>query len=241
MPRALALSLLLTASLQGCVTYEYEHEFWLRTDGSGTVHVSGRPALWGAFKGVGDPRYGVAHATSDQVRELFERSGLHVRQVTVTERAGAPVLFVSADFDDVNKLGASPAFPDLKIGLRPEGERLVLEGEWARPQATHDPQDPRWFLGLMAVRFHLPARVYTHKNAWQGVERGNITSWRQDVAKGLGGARLEFGASLDRRSILGTTATLFAVTIGLGVAILAGFLYWAWRKGRREAARAAGL
>ena len=33
----LAASLLVVAGLRGCVTYEYEHEFWLRVDGSGTA------------------------------------------------------------------------------------------------------------------------------------------------------------------------------------------------------------
>ncbi|MCL4817754.1 MAG: hypothetical protein KJ067_01345 [Vicinamibacteria bacterium] len=240
MLRAFALSLLLAASLKGCVAYEYEHEFWLRVDGSGTVNVTGRPALWGAFKGLGDPRDPAAHATREQARALFERSGLSVRRVTLTERQGQPYLFVSADFDDVNKLGGTPAFPDLTIGLRREGEHLVLEGDWVRPGATGDP-GPEHHEGLMAVRFHLPSRVYAHKNAFEGVERGNITSWRQGVASALGGGKLEFGATLDSRSILGTTATLFAVTIGLGVSILAFFLWWAWRKGRREAAAGRGV
>ena len=51
MSRALA-ALLLAISLRGCVAYEYEHEFWLNTDGSGTVYVTGRPSLWAAFKGL---------------------------------------------------------------------------------------------------------------------------------------------------------------------------------------------
>ena len=34
LPR-LAAVLLLAAGLRGCLTYEYEHEFWLRVDGSG--------------------------------------------------------------------------------------------------------------------------------------------------------------------------------------------------------------
>ena len=50
--RRLALTLLAAAALRGCVAYEYEHEFWIRVDGSGTVNVTGRPELWTAFKGV---------------------------------------------------------------------------------------------------------------------------------------------------------------------------------------------
>ena len=74
----LAVGLLLLVTLPGCLTYEYEHEFWLRVDGSGTVNVTGRPALWTAFKALGDPEDPDGTATKEAVRELFERSGLEV-------------------------------------------------------------------------------------------------------------------------------------------------------------------
>ena len=92
-------------------------------DGSGTVNVTGRPALWTAFKSLpldeSDP-----DAMKKAARELFERSGLAVRRVTVTRRRGHRYLFVSADFKDVNRISYTPAFPDLRVGLRREGGRL---------------------------------------------------------------------------------------------------------------------
>src|SRR4249920_982618 len=94
----LAALVLLAAGTRACLTYEYEHEIWLRVDGSGTVNVTGRPGLWTAFKGLGDPRNPEATATPEAARALFERSGLHVRRVTLTRRGGHPYLFVSADF-----------------------------------------------------------------------------------------------------------------------------------------------
>jgi hypothetical protein len=90
--------------------------------------------------------------------------------------------------------------------------------------------------GLMAVRFHLPSKVYEHKNAFSGVERGNIVGWRQDVAQALDGRGLDFGAVIDRRSILVSTVALFAGAILLALALLGGALYWVVRKGRRAAA-----
>lgn len=227
----LALAVLLLGSLKSCVAYEYEHEFWLRVDGSGTVNVTGRPSLWGAFKGLrpdAEPA-----ALRDAARALFERSGLQVRRVTVTRREGRPYLFVSASFADVNRIGGSPAFPDLKIGLRPDGENLVLEGLWQKPAAAATAGEPE---GLMAVRFHLPSKVHSHKNAFEGVERGNIASWRQDVAQGLSGRALDFGVTMDRRSILGSTVTLFATAIGLATVILGAALYLVIRRGRQRAA-----
>jgi hypothetical protein len=234
----LALLLLLAAPLRSCLVYEFEHEIWLRVDGSGTVNVTGRPALWTAFKGLGRAEDPEGTVTPGAVRELFERSGLRVRRVTLTRRGGQPYLFVSADFDDVNRLAGTPAFPDLRLGLVRDGERLRLSGDWARPPGTSQP-DARHREGLMAVRFHLPAKVYSHRNAVEGVERGNIVSWRQDVAQALDGRSLELGAVMDRRSILGSTVLLFAGAIVTALALLTLGLYLALRRGRRQRGAAA--
>lgn len=229
----LAVLLLVTAGLQGCIAYEYEHEFWIRVDGSGTVNVTGRPALWTAFKGLGpteDPE-----AAREAARALFERSGLRVKRVTITRREGRPYLFVSAEFADVNRLSGTPAFPDLTIGLRPEGDRLVLEGTWSGPSPPPRlPEGERD--GLMAVRFHIPAKIHQHKNAFAGVERGNIVGWRQEVARALEGGRLDFGVTTDRRSILLSTVALFALTIVLALGLLAIAFALVVRKGRAGAA-----
>lgn len=229
MPKVLA-ALLLAFSLRGCIAYEYEHEFWLDVDGSGTVYVTGRPALWAAFKGL--PASDATSAESRRaVRELFERSGLRVRRVTWTHRKGRPYLFISADFDDVNRLAGTPAFPDLEISLRPSGDRLSLDGRWRRPDGLPAaPPGDRG--GLMAVRFHLPSRVYEHRNAAEGLERGNIVAWRQDVSVAADGQPLPFGAVIDRRSILFSTVALFAGAIVLGLSAVALVVYLTFRKGR---------
>ena len=224
--RRLALTLLAAASLRGCVAYEYEHEIWIRVDGSGTVNVTGRPELWTAFKGIAVP--GEEDDAREAARRVFEESGLRVRRVTITRRGGRPYLFVSADFDDVNRLAGTAAFPDLRLALRPDGERLRLEGTWTPPPAARGaPADD----GQMAVRFHLPSKVYEHRNAMDGVERGNIVGWRQDVRAALAGGRLDFGALIDRRSILVSTIGLFATAIVLALAILGGVILWVRRRG----------
>ncbi len=233
--RSVAL-VLLAAATRACLTYEYEHEIWLRVDGSGTVNVTGRPALWTAFKGLGDPRNPDATATPDAARALFERSGLSVRRVTLTRRGGHPYLFVSADFRDVNALAQTPAFPDLALGLRGEEGRLRLDGRWARPPAALD-IGIRDREGLMAVRLHLPSKVYSHRNAADGVERGNIVSWRQDVAEALDGSPLDLGAEMDERSILLSTVLLFGTAIAVALAILFAIFYALVRRGRRDLAR----
>jgi len=231
--RIAALTLLLSGA-RGCVTYEFEHEFWLRVDGSGSVSLTGRPGLWAAFKNVA-PIEADDTALRSAARLLFEASGLEVRRVTLTRRGGQRYLSVSADFEDVNRLWGTPAFPDLRIFLNQEGERLRLAGSWARPIDSPD-IGARDHEGLAAVRFHLPSKVYEHKTAFEGVERGNIVSWRQDTALALDRRPLEFGALMDSRSILWSTLGLFATAIGLALAILAATLYLVIRKGRRAGA-----
>jgi hypothetical protein len=222
MAARLALVVLLVAGLRSCVRYEFEHEFWLDVDGSGRVSVTGRPDLWAAFKGLSADAS--EEALEQRAREVFER------RVDVTHRRGRAYLFVAASFDDVNRLAGTPAFPDLRLGLRPDGERLRLEGVWERPlstRATTAEED-----GLVAVRFHLPSKIYQHENAPDGVERGNIVGWRQDVAAALRGGRLAFGAQLDRRSIFYSTVGLFAGAVALALALLAAIVYFVRRKGQ---------
>jgi hypothetical protein len=155
----------------------------------------------------------------------------------ITRRAGRPYLYVAAEFEDVNALSASPAFPDLKIVLRREGDRLRLEGEWRSLAASLPPAETD---GLMAVRFHLPSKLYEHKNAADGVERGNIVGWRQEVAAALRGEPLRFGALMDQRSILSSTVVLFASAIALAALILSVAVYAVVRRGRRDLAREGG-
>jgi hypothetical protein len=237
LPR-LATALLLVTALRGCLTYEYEHEIWLQVDGSGVVHVTGRPALWTAFKSLpldeSDPE-----AMKAAARKLFAESGLDVRRVTVTKRRGHVYLFVSAAFKDVNRISYTRAFPDLRVGLRREDGRLMLDGSWQRPiEALPGAGAEKDGDGLMAVRLHLPSRVYSHRRAADGVERGNILSWRQETASALEGGRLEFGASMDERSILSSTVMLFAGAVVLAVVLLAIALWAVVRQGRKDLGRA---
>lgn len=231
------LALLLASPLSGCLAYEFDHEIWLRVDGSGTVDVTGRPELWTVFKEAGDPEA----LTPGSLRALFERSGLRVLEAARTRRDGRPYLFVSAEFDHVNALGGTPAFPDLVIGLRREGEDLVLEGRWTA-LAIDDPPAARSD-EVVAIRFHLPARIHSHRNAADGVERGNIVSWRQSLARALAGEPLEFGARMEDTSILRSTLLVFLSAGALGVGLVGLGLWLFWRHGRRALEResASGL
>ena len=99
-------------------------------------------------------------------------------------------------------LRTRPAFPDLRIGLGARAGGCVLDGSWQRPLEAARSAQERPRDGLMAVRFHLPSKVYEHQNAADGR--------RARQHRGLAAGRrprrsrrpLEFGADMDGRSIL---------------------------------------
>jgi len=110
----IAALLFLAALLQGCLAYEYEHEFWLRVDGSGTVFVTGRPGLWAAFKGLGRPDALEATVTREAARALFERSG--------ATACGAPAAIIQ----DLGSTFGSSGLRASKVSLSSWAKRPVF-------------------------------------------------------------------------------------------------------------------
>lgn len=231
--------LVLAASLQGCVAYEFEHEFWLKTDGSGSFVITAPPWIWNAVKNVGDAGKLDATVNEETVAALFRSIPVRNARVRKVTRDGRPYITVSADFDDVNALSGTAAFADLDVALRREGERLRLAGAWRRPLASGAAKGDD--AGLMAVRFHLPSEIYEHRNAFEGVERGNILSWRQDLRQGLTGAPLEFGATMGSTSVLSATLGLFGLAILTGLAVIGAALFVFTRRGRAAHAGSAAI
>jgi len=224
--------LLLAASFRGCVTYEFEHEFWINTDGSGSFVVTAPPWIWNAVKNVGDPTNLDATVNEQTVGALFQDPGILNPRVLKVRRQGRAYITVTATFSSLNALVGTRAFPDLVVALRREGDRLRLFGVWRRPQRSGAASGEE--SGLMAVRFHLPSEIFEHRNASLGVERGNILSWRQDLRGGMAGAPLDFGATLGTTSVLRTTLGLFALAVLAALGIVAGVLLLFTRRGRRR-------
>ena len=110
------------------MAYEFEHEFWLNTDGSGSFVVTAPPRVWNAAKNVGDPKNPDGTVNEQTIAALFHDPAIHNARVRKVTRDGRPYITVAADFTDINSLAGTKAFPDLEIGLRREGERLRLEG-----------------------------------------------------------------------------------------------------------------
>ena len=84
------------------------------------------------------------------------------------------------------------------------------------------------------MRFHLTSKVYEHRNAVDGLERGNIVSLALRTWREPPGRPVEFGFLAGDRSILFSTMGLFVAAIVLGLSLLALALYLTARKGRRQ-------
>lgn len=218
--------------MRGCLTYEFEHEFWLKTDGSGSFVVTAPPWVWNAVKNVGDSRNPEATVNEQSVGALFRSATILNPRVRTVTRNRRPYITVAADFSDVNALVGTRAFPDLVVALRREGDRLRLFGVWRRPPSAGTAQGDE--SGLMAVRFHLPSEIYDHRNASSGVERGNILSWRQGLGGGLAGAPLDFGATLGTRSVLSATLGLFGLAILTALGLISLIVVLVTRRGRKR-------
>jgi hypothetical protein len=217
-------------SLIGCVRYEYDHEFQLRLDGTGSAKITGQPIFWSWCKGIGSTDDPSGTVNDASVRQVLESAGLRVRRVITTQRNGNTYVSASVDFSDINQAANSAAFPDLGLRLERQGDRYVLRGVWRC--AYIPPGAANATPGLVAVRFHLPSKVYAHDNAANGVERGNILTWREETAQALSGRELRFGAVMDQRSILHSTILLFAASIAMAVVCIAVTLWLVSRRGR---------
>ena len=101
-----------------------------------TVNVTGRPALWTAFKSLPlDPHGRPGRRSGEAARELFERSGLEVQARHAHDHAGGQrYLFVSADFADVNRISCIAGVPGPANRRAPRGRSACsLDGSWQRP------------------------------------------------------------------------------------------------------------
>ena len=241
--RARRLSSSSRPALRGCVAYEYEHEFWLRVDGSGTRQRH-RPARAVGAPSRAWPRRGPEGTpTREAARALFERSGLRVRRVTLTRRGGRPLpvrLRRLRRREPPARHAGLPRPRDLSAAAA-RASGCALDGQLAAPGRA-GPRRAAADDGLMAVRFHLPSKVYEHKNALDGVERGNIVGWRQDVRAGARRA----GASRSARSW--TARSILSPRSGSSRSPSSGWACPCWRlglvpapfrKGRRRERRGA--
>jgi hypothetical protein len=207
------LPLLLLLASAGCTTYEYEEEIFLEVDGSGRIRMSGSTAAVEALHGI----------RAEMAKSLFE--GIVVHSVRETERGGQMLVHVEASFTRWENLCQVPAFRGRACRFtRADTDReLELSIPSAPAAALVDRAAP------VAFRFHFPSAV-RHHNSPNGIERGNIVSWK----RAFDGPPLDIRVRFDRRTLLAERISVMGKALFLVVASIGTALLWMRRKGRRE-------
>ena len=187
MARAASFVCSLALSLRGCVAYEYEHEIWIRVDGSGHRQRHRAARAVDGVQGRRAARGRGRHAARPRAR-LFEDSGpARAARDPHAARRDGPTCSSPPTSTTSTAWPGRRAFPDLRLGAAPAtasgcGWRALARRRGA--PAARRPSD-----GLMAVRFHLPSKVYEHQ---QRVRRASSagTSWAgaRTCAAALAGA-----------------------------------------------------
>jgi hypothetical protein len=85
---------------------------------------------------------------------------------------------------------------------------------------------------IVAVRLHLPSRIEFHNAPSKTVDRGNIVGWEQSMRDRLAGVPLDIEVQMQPGTILVSTLSVFAASVGLALAALVGVAWWLVRKGR---------
>ena len=245
--RGAALVLLLV-SLAACSgrgfgrQYEYDEQLYLDPDGSATIIVNASiPALI-ALHGLALDPAPRARIDRDEVRAMVEEPGLEIAKVSrVWRRDGRQFIQISAEIDDVRKLGATKLFRGHHVTFTesPDGTREYRQEVGASATAAPAPGAYGWTgAELTAFKLHLPSRIHAHNvrdidtNATGSVERGNILTWEQRLSDRLAGKPIAMHVTMEAGSILYTTLWLFAASFGAALLLLVFVIWRIIRRGR---------
>ncbi len=221
--------------------YEYEEQIYLDLDGSATVIVNASIAALVALRGLDlnpDPN---ARFDPGAVRAAYAAPGVRVGRVSRPwSRHGRRFVQVRLDVDDIRRLGADPPFAPATFRFTRSDDTIQYE-ETVGPPTGRPVGDVGWTGGeLVAFRAHMPSRVLYHnvRNLADGspgdIGRGNILSWEQTLKDRLRGAPLDMDARIEASSILRTTLWLFGVSTVAALLLLAGWIAWMVRRGRKS-------
>ena len=230
------VSLVWTAA---CTQYEYEEEFQLAADGSGTVRISGSERLWRGIHDLEDEGNGLSLAA---VGSYYGVEPLRITSLTETERDGQRYLHVQLDFDRIDAFCEHPANRHRHCAFEPLENHNQLRGQFGMAPArvrssqeladgvassAHDLDPPS-----VAFRFHLPSIVQFHNGV--ELERGNIVRWQTSVEDYLAGEQVPVEVRMDNQSILALTLRIVLISVAIVLAALVLTLAWLYRKGRRQ-------
>jgi hypothetical protein len=83
---------------------------------------------------------------------------------------------------------------------------------------------------LVAIRLHLPSRVFFHNAPSKEIERGNIIRWEQTLADRMKGQPIDIEAHMEAQSILVRTLALFGSMVALAALTFAIVIWLVMRR-----------
>jgi len=225
--------------------YEYEEDLYLSLDGTATLVVNSSLAALVALRGLEIEVNPATRVDLNRIRAAYQSPVTRVTRVSPPwRRAGRRFVQIRIDVADVRKLNEVSPLAWSRYSLEVQNGHHVFEqkvGASALKRGTL--QNVGWDGSeLVAFRLHLPSRILWHNsrdldtNEPGDTKRGNILAWEQHLADRLDGRPVNIRVVLDSQSILHRTLWLFAGAFLAAVAVLAGLIWLAMRKGAGEAA-----
>lgn len=217
--------------------YEYEEEVYIDLDGSATIIVNTSMAALAALHGLDVPLDATALIDRDEIRALYESDQTRVTRVSRPwRRSGRRYIQVRLEAANVRTLPRLAPFAWATYEFAGGGDGLRYVQTVQRP-AVRQLGDVGWTgEELVAVRLHVPSRITFHNAPGRTVERGNILTWEQPLARRLAGDPLHVEVAFGAQRILVMTVVLFLAAMATAAATVGGLIWWVVRKGRQRTA-----
>jgi hypothetical protein len=225
--------------------YEYEEDLYLSLDGSADVIINASIPALVTLRGLDLDVDPASPVDRDRIRTLYESADTNVTRVSRPwRRHGRRFVQIRLSVPDIRRLSDVAPFAWSKYELREAGAEYVFR-QTVGPSA-HRPgtlKNVGWTGDeLVAFRLHLPARIRHHNardletDVPSDVERGNILAWEQQLTDRLDGRPIEMEVRMEGESILYRTLWLFAGAFAAAVVLLVTIIWFAVRKGAKQAA-----
>ena len=198
------------ACVCACTTYEYEEETTFKTDGSGTLRISGSLDIIKSLYGVDNP---------SSISAVFNNTDFLLDTVKRTSRKGRSFVHIQGSFTDWNSFCSHPNFKNRQCYLKDQAKEWDLHLSTSTSQ--HPPPKNLPSEAMMAFRFRFPSKVVFHNSEF-GIERGNIVRWQKPAHQYFQGSNFLVKAKFKKRSVLVTTAFILgtAITLTISIAII---------------------
>ena len=251
----MAIVMLAAAAASGCKggllgkQYEYEEDLYLAIDGSATLIVNASIPALVALRGLDIDQSPGARLDLKKIRSAYESPVVEVTRVSPPwRRASRRFVQIRMKVPDVRKLNTAAPLSWSQYAFSEQNGRHVYEqrvGASALRAGTL--LNVGWNgTETVAFRLHLPSRILWHNsrdlqtNEPTSTARGNILSWEQHLADRLDGVPVNIKVEMDSQSILHRTLWLFAGAFLAAVALLAGVIWLAMRRGAADVATTSG-